>query len=103
MQDAIKPLLKDDDQYLRIDAIRTLATIDNERTRQILRDALLDSQPLVQQAAEAALQQLTRGDTVLAAADPNRDTVRLTASFRQAPSAAPVPPATASTAVEVAS
>jgi HEAT repeat protein len=102
LQDAIKALLKDDDQYLRIDAIRTLATIDNERTRQILRDALLDSQPLVQQAAEAALQQLTRGDTVLAAADPNRDTVRLTASFQQASSAAPVTLATASTAIEVA-
>lgn len=108
LQEPIKALLKDDDQYLRIDAIRTLATVDNPFTRQALRDALLDSQPLVQQAAETALKELTRGDTVWAAADSSRDTVPLpvpprlsTSGPPPAPIAAPV--AEASAAVEVAS
>jgi HEAT repeat protein len=88
LQDAIKPLLKDADQYLRVDAIRALATIDTPLTRQAIRDALLDSQTLVQKAAQAALLSLT-GDTVAAAADANRDTIRLTASV---PKATPAPP-----------
>jgi hypothetical protein len=67
LQDSIAALLKDEDQYLRIDAIRVLATVDTPLTRQHLRDALLDPQPLVQQAAEAELGRLTRGDTVSAA------------------------------------
>src|SRR4029079_8170921 len=60
---AIAALVKDEDQYLRIDAIRTLALHDCDRTRQVLRDAMLDTQPLVQQAAEAALRDLTRRTT----------------------------------------
>jgi HEAT repeat protein len=67
LEEPIAALLKDEDQYLRIDAIRALATKDSPLVRQAIRDALLDSQPLVQQAAEAALQELTRGDTVVAA------------------------------------
>jgi HEAT repeat protein len=74
LQDVIAALLKDEDQYLRIDAIRVLATVDTQLTRQHLRDALLDPQPLVQQAAEAELARLMRGDTVTAAAE-GHDTV----------------------------
>ena len=100
LQEPIKALLKDDDQYLRIDAIRTLATVDNQFTRQALRDALLDSQPLVQQAAEAALKELTRGDTVWAAADSSRDTVPLPVPPRLSPSEPP-PASITATAAEV--
>ena len=39
----IVALLKDEDQYLRIDAIRTLARFDCPASRQAIRDALLDS------------------------------------------------------------
>jgi len=78
LHDAIAALLKDEDQYLRIDAIRVLARADGPATRQHLRDALLDSQPLVQQAAETELTGLTRGDTVTAAADGSHDTVSAT-------------------------
>jgi HEAT repeats len=76
---AIAALLKDEDQFLRLEAIRALATKDSPLTRQALRDALLDNQPLVQQAAEAALQQLTRSDTVAELRDAARETSRLTA------------------------
>jgi hypothetical protein len=47
--------LRDDDQYLRIEAIRVLSTCDCETTRHALRDSLVDTHPLVQEAAEAAL------------------------------------------------
>jgi HEAT repeat protein len=95
LQDSIVAILKDEDQYLRIDAIRTLATVNNPVTRQALRDALLDSQALVQQAAEAALRDLTRGDTVWAAADASRDTVPLPGRSPgpESPEAVPAPPA----------
>lgn len=66
LEQPIAALLKDDDQYIRIEAIRTLATKDSPLVRQAIRDALLDSSPLVQQAAEAAIAELTRGDTVVA-------------------------------------
>jgi hypothetical protein len=103
LQEHIAALLKDEDQFLRIDAIRTLAKINNARTRQALRDALLDSQPLVQQAAEAALQELTRGDTVWAAADATRDTVPLPAGTRPSVEEITAPPvAVPLTPVEVA-
>jgi HEAT repeat protein len=77
LQEQIVALLKDDDQYLRIDAIRALAVVDNPLTRQTLRDALLDAHPLVQRAAEAALSDLTQRDTAPAVIDSSRDTVRL--------------------------
>lgn len=70
-------LLRDEDQYLRIDAIRALATIDSPTVRQLLRDALLDPQALVQQAAEVALAALTGADTVPGLAAAKRDTVSL--------------------------
>jgi HEAT repeat protein len=59
--DAIAALLKDEDQFLRADAVRVLASSDAPRTRHVLRDALLDPHPLVSSAAEAALAQLARG------------------------------------------
>ena len=75
LQEPIAALLKDEDQYLRIDAIRVLARADSLATRQLLRDALLDAQPLVQQAAEAELARLMHDDTVVAAGDGSHDTV----------------------------
>jgi len=75
LQESIAALLKDDDQYLRIDAIRVLASVDGPLTRQTLRDALLDPQPLVQQAAEAELTRLTRGDTLAEEAAAAHDTI----------------------------
>jgi HEAT repeat protein len=71
----IAALLTDEDQFLRIEAIRVLATHDNRATRDALRDSLLDSHPLVREAAEAALSDLARRDTVKLAADAGRDTV----------------------------
>jgi hypothetical protein len=73
----IAELLKDDDPYLRIDAIRTLATHDSPSTRQAIRDALVDPQPLVHEAAEQALARLGCGETALAARERDRDTVPL--------------------------
>jgi hypothetical protein len=54
-----------------------LATTDSHRTRQALRDAMLDSHPLVQEAAEAALAQLTQSDTVAASPAITHDTVSI--------------------------
>jgi hypothetical protein len=54
----ISNLLTDEDQYLRAEAVRALGTFDIPETRQALRHALLDSSPLVQDAAERVLQQL---------------------------------------------
>src|SRR5262245_2561733 len=62
LQEPIAALIKDDDQFLRMEAIRTLATIDTPMSRQALRDAMLDTQPLVQQAAESALAAIPRSD-----------------------------------------
>jgi HEAT repeat protein len=75
LREAVGALLKDEDQFLRVEAIRALATADGPATRQALRDALVDPHPLVQQAAEAALARLTHSDTTPAAA--GRDTVSL--------------------------
>jgi HEAT repeat protein len=58
--DEIADLLRDDDQFLRIDALRVLATFDCPTTRQALRDSLVDTHPLVQEAAELALAQLVK-------------------------------------------
>jgi HEAT repeat protein len=51
-------LLKDEDQFLRVEAVRALASCDSARTRQVLREALLDSHPLVVEAAEGVLAKL---------------------------------------------
>jgi HEAT repeat protein len=75
LEEPIAALLQDEDQYLRIDAIRALATNPTPRVLQYLRDALLDPYPLVQQAAEAAVRDVNgRSDTVSLTADSSRDT-----------------------------
>ncbi|HEX5106060.1 MAG TPA: HEAT repeat domain-containing protein, partial [Pirellulaceae bacterium] len=58
LHDAVAMLLKDEDQFLRVETVRVLATSDSTGTRALLRDALLDPHPLVAEAAEAALAQL---------------------------------------------
>jgi HEAT repeat protein len=63
--DDIANLLRDEDQFLRIEAIRVLATHDCETTRHALRDSLVDGHPLVQEAAEFALTQLLRREPAL--------------------------------------
>jgi len=60
MVEEIAGLMRDDDQFLRIEAIRVLATCDSPTTRHTLRDALVDTHPLVQEAAELALAGLLR-------------------------------------------
>ena len=53
--DALVPLLGDEDQYTRLDAVRALATCELAESQQALRRAVLDHSPLVSQAAEEAL------------------------------------------------
>jgi HEAT repeat protein len=96
MQSELGKLLQGDDQYLRIDAIRALATVDSPAVRHLLRDALLDPQSLVQQAAEAALAGLCRSDTVPTPAASKTDTVAVApadAGQANPPPATPAPPA----------
>jgi HEAT repeat protein len=55
LEDALREVLRDPDPYLRVETIRVLAQLDTPTARRALRDALLDSHPLVQKAAESAL------------------------------------------------
>jgi hypothetical protein len=55
LEDALLEVLRDADPYLRLEAIRVLSSVQTPAVRRALRDALLDSHPLVQKAAEAAL------------------------------------------------
>jgi HEAT repeat protein len=48
-------LLQDEDPYLRLETVQTLATENTPTTSRLLRDALFDSHALVHQAAEEAL------------------------------------------------
>ena len=81
LHEAIAALLADEDPYLRIEAIRVLATADHPATRQVLRSALLDTNPLVHEAAEAALYLLSRLSDTVVSGTPLRDTVRLSRSL----------------------
>ncbi|MBW8884150.1 MAG: HEAT repeat domain-containing protein, partial [Planctomycetia bacterium] len=45
LQESIAAAVKDEDQYVRIEAIRVLARVDSQMARQSLRDALLDPLP----------------------------------------------------------
>jgi HEAT repeat protein len=85
----IATLLVGEDQYLRIEAIRALATHDSRATRNALRDSLLDPHPLVREAAESALADLTSRDTVKLAADDSRDTVPLPGQHAKSPAVRP--------------
>jgi HEAT repeat protein len=60
VEESIAGLLTDHDQFLRVEAIRTLATADSPFIRQTLRDAMLDTNPLVSEAAESALARLSQ-------------------------------------------
>jgi HEAT repeat protein len=62
LEDEIAAVLQDPDQYLRVEAIHVLAMADSPRVRQALRDTLVDSNPLVQEAAESALARLLGHD-----------------------------------------
>lgn len=73
---SVAALLKDEDQYLRIEAIHVLGASDSQRTRASLREALLDPHPLVQEAAESALAQLARTTAKEPAKPRTNDTVR---------------------------
>jgi hypothetical protein len=55
LQEEIAALIKDDDQYLRLEAVRLLAACPTDISEQVLREALNDSQPLVQEAAQSGL------------------------------------------------
>lgn len=83
----IAALLGDEDQYLRIEAIRALATCDSRTIRDILRDAMLDSHPLVQQAAETALAELNRKNAETLVLEADRETVLLSGAGRLPPAA----------------
>jgi hypothetical protein len=71
MIEEIAALLRDDDQFLRIEAIRVLATCDSPTTRHTLRDALVDRHPLVQEAAESALAALLKRGGSLSGSPPD--------------------------------
>ncbi|MDX1945612.1 MAG: HEAT repeat domain-containing protein [Pirellulaceae bacterium] len=78
--DLVEPLaalLSDDDQYLRIEAVRALATHDCPATRNALRDAQTDTHPLVQQAADEGLAKLARGTATIPLAALPQGTVPL--------------------------
>ena len=55
LQDAVAALVKDEDQYLRLEAVRVLGSCPTDISEQVLREALNDSQPLVQEAAQRGL------------------------------------------------
>jgi hypothetical protein len=90
LQSEITKLIQDEDQFLRIDAIRALATVDSPAVRQVLRDALLDNQTLVQKSAETALTALSRGDTVSSPAA-KTETVAVAKEKAQPPPRPPAP------------
>jgi hypothetical protein len=102
LEEPIAALLQDEDQYLRMDAIRALSGHGGSGVAQRLRDALLDPHPLVQQAAEAALAELkSRSDTVSLANAGARDTQPIAAPAVAMPVAAM--PVVSVTAAEVCS
>ncbi len=70
LEDEIAALLADHDPFLRIEAIRVLAECDTPRVRQALRDALVDTNPLVHEAAESALAKLLGHDWMTRSAEP---------------------------------
>ena len=59
-EDLIK-LLGDEDQFVRAEAVRTLARLNSPRTREALRELLVDPNIVVQEAAERALQTFAAG------------------------------------------
>jgi len=85
LQTALIGLLADDDQYFKIDVIRTLEGHDLPAIRTALRQALMDHHPLVQQAAEQALMLIARGKTEPVSSALTTTTVSLRDRSKQAP------------------
>jgi hypothetical protein len=56
LEDEVISLLTDDDQVLRSEAAEALTQSDSQRSREALRDALLDRSPIVREAVEKTLQ-----------------------------------------------
>jgi HEAT repeat protein len=81
--DPVGAMLKDDDQYLRIEAVRVLSQCPHERARMLLREALLDPHPLVVEAAESALAGPGRGNETLPIRPRSSDTVPMRTSDRR--------------------
>jgi HEAT repeat protein len=63
VEDELLTLLTDDDHMIRAAAAGALGQCLSEKTRQALREALLDSSVAVQHAAEASIEQLATGRT----------------------------------------
>jgi HEAT repeats len=58
LQDAIAELAREDDQYIRLEAVRLLGTCPTAVSGQVLHEALTDNRALVQEAAERGLRDL---------------------------------------------
>ena len=58
LQETIATLSRDEDQYIRLEAVRLLGICPTAVSGQVLREALDDNRPLVQEAAERGLQDL---------------------------------------------
>jgi HEAT repeat protein len=61
LEDAVVPLLSDEDHMVRAEAARALAQCSTERARLVLREALLDRSVAVRNAAEQSLETLAVG------------------------------------------
>ncbi|ADB18443.1 hypothetical protein Psta_3788 [Pirellula staleyi DSM 6068] len=61
MIDSLTLLLSDEDQFLRLETLRVLATIDTPESRLAVRQSLTDSHPLVRDAAERILADFASG------------------------------------------
>ena len=62
VQDAIAALARDEDQYIRLEAVRILGMCPTAVSGQVLREALSDKRALVQEAAEQGLQDLATSE-----------------------------------------
>ncbi len=73
LQDVIASLCRDDDQYIRLEAVRLLGICPTTVSGQVLREALSDNRTLVQEAAERGLRELAPADEVEAASASSRE------------------------------
>lgn len=64
VQDVIAAMARDEDQYIRLEAVRLLGICHTAVSGQVLREALGDNQALVQEAAERGLQSMTLHEPV---------------------------------------
>ena len=61
VEDELIALLSDDDQFVRAEALRSLAERDSPSVRRAIREMLLERNAVVQKAAENALQSFAAG------------------------------------------